>query len=355
MPDLAARGHVGVSSRAMESRGALLVTGGAGYIGSHAVLAFREAGYPVVVLDDLSTGRRAAVPGDVPFVEGDAGDAATVSAVIAAHGVAAVVHFAGSVVVPESVADPLTYYRNNSAASATLIRACIDGGVGRFVFSSTAAVYGAPEQVPVNEAAACAPLNPYGRSKLVTEWMLRDAAAAHDFRYLALRYFNVAGADPEGRTGQSTPKATHLIKVAAEATVGLRRRVTVFGADYDTPDGTCVRDYIHVSDLARAHVAALRHLEEGGGNRALNCGYGHGFSVRQVLDAMQAESGIALDVRDGPRRAGDPPTLVADPALLRTTLGWAPRHDDLGFILRTALAWERKRAGENSGFPLSRE
>ena len=329
----------------MASRSPLLVTGGAGYIGSHAVLAFRAAGYPVVVLDDLSTGRRAAVPDDVAFVEGDAGDADTARAVIAAHGVAAVVHFAGSVVVPESTVDPLTYYRNNGAASATLIRACVDGGVRRFVFSSTAAVYGAPMVIPVSEEAPTAPLNPYGSSKLVVEWMLRDAAAAHDFRYLALRYFNVAGADPEGRTGQSTPEATHLIKVAAEATVGPRNRVTVFGADYDTPDGTCVRDYIHVSDLADAHVAALRHLEEGGDNRALNCGYGHGFSVREVLDTMQAESGIALDVREGPRRAGDPPALVSDPSLMRAVLGWSPRHDDLGFILRTALAWERKWAG----------
>ena len=326
----------------MTPNGALLVTGGAGYIGSHAVLAFQEAGWPVVVLDDLSTGRRSAVPSGVAFVEGDAGDAATTGAVIAEHGVGAVVHFAGSVMVPESVADPLKYYRNNSAASASLIRACIAGGVTRFVFSSSAAVYGVPATLPVSEDAPAAPINPYGRSKLVTEWVLRDTAAAHDFRYAALRYFNVAGADPQGRAGQSTPNATHLVKVASEAAVGRRDGVTVFGGDYDTPDGTCVRDYIHVSDLAAAHVAALRDLEAGGESRVLNCGYGHGFSVREVLDTVQAEAGTALEVRRGPRRAGDPPALIADPSRLRAALRWSPRHDDLGFIVRTALAWERR-------------
>ena len=321
----------------------LLVTGGAGYVGSHAVLAFQEAGWPVVVLDDLSTGLRSAVPAGTAFVEGDAGDAATTGAVISEHGVGAVVHLAGSVVVPESVADPLKYYRNNSAVSASLIRACIDGGVTRFVFSSTAAVYGVPAAFPVSEDAPTVPVNPYGRSKLVTEWVLRDTAATHDFRYAALRYFNVVGADPQGRAGQSTRNATHLVKVASEAAVGLRDGVAVFGDDYDTPDGTCVRDYIHVSDLAAVHVAALRDLEEGGDSRVLNCGYGHGFSVREVLDTVQAEAGAPLEVRHGPRRAGDPPVLIADPSRLRATLQWSPRFDDLGFIVRSALAWERRR------------
>ena len=306
------------------------------------MLAFQEAGYPVVVLDDLSNGLRSAVPPGATFVEGDAGDAGLAGAVIAEHGVAAVVHFAGSAVVPESVADPLKYYRNNAAASANLIRACLDGGVTRFVFSSTAAVYGVPAALPVSEDAPAAPVNPYGRSKLVTEWALRDTAAAHDFRYAALRYFNVAGADPRGRAGQSGRNATHLVKVASEAAVGRRGGVTVFGDDYDTPDGTCVRDYIHVSDLAAAHVAALRDLEAGGESRVLNCGYGRGFSVREVLDAVRAEAGTALEVRVGPRRAGDPPALVADPARLRAALRWSPRHDDLAFIVRTALAWERR-------------
>ena len=323
----------------------LMVTGGAGYIGSHAVLAFQEAGYPVVVLDDLSVGRRTAVPAGTTFVEGDAGDAATTGAAIAEYGVSTVVHFAGSVVVPESVADPLKYYRNNSAVSASLVRACIDGGVTRFIFSSTSAVYGVPDVLPVSEDASAAPINPYGRSKLVTEWMLRDTAAAHDFRYAALRYFNVAGADPQGRAGHSTRNATHIVKVACEAATGRRDGVTVFGDDYDTPDGTCVRDYIHVSDLVAAHVAALRDLEAGGASRVLNCGYGRGFSVREVLDAVQAEAGRGIRIRYGPRRAGDPPALVGDPSRLRTALQWSPRHDDLGFIVRTALAWERGLQG----------
>ena len=320
----------------------LLVTGGAGYIGSHAVLAFRAAGYPVVVLDDLSAGRREAVPDDVPFVAGDVGDMALVRRLVDEHGIAAVVHFAGSVVVAESICEPLRYYRNNSAASADLIRVCVERGVGRFVFSSTAAVYGVPAVQPVGEDAATVPISPYGRSKLVTEWVLRDTAAAHDLRYVCLRYFNVAGADPWGRAGQSTTTATHLVKVAAEAATGRRDHVTVFGTDYDTPDGTCVRDYIHVSDLAAAHLVALRALENGGESRVLNCGYGHGFSVRAVLDAVEAHTGVALDIRDGPRRAGDPPELVADSARLRGELGWHPRHDDLDTVVATAIAWERQ-------------
>ena len=325
----------------MASKEPVLITGGAGYIGSHAVLAFREAGYPVVVLDHLSTGHRAAVPGDVAFVEGDISDLDTVVDILAEYRITAVVHLAASASVPESVHDPLLYYRNNSGASATLIRACVDDGVRRFIFSSTAAVYGIPREIPVSEDAPTAPINPYGSSKLVTEWTLRDAAAAHDFRYVALRYFNVAGADPKGRAGQFGRNAAHLIKVACAAAVGLRDHVTVFGTDYDTADGTCVRDYIHVSDLADIHVAALRDLEAGGGSRVFNCGYGHGFSVREVLETVRAVAGVSFDVREGPRRAGDPPALVADASRLREALRWSPRHDDLDFIVRTALSWER--------------
>ena len=329
------------------SKEPVLITGGAGYIGSHVVLAFRGAGYPVVVLDDLSAGRRAAVPDEAAFIEGDAGDLDTVGAVLAEHRVAAVVHLAASISVPESMRDPLRYYRNNSGASAALIRACVADGVERFIFSSTAAVYGAPRVIPVAEDAPTAPVNPYGSSKLVTEWTLRDTAAAHDFRYVALRYFNVAGADPGGRAGQSAPESEHLITVACRAVAGQERRpVTVFGTDYDTKDGTCVRDYVHVSDIADAHVAALRALEEGGGCRVLNCGYGRGFSVREVLETVAAEAGVSLDVREGPRRAGDPPVLVADVSRLRAERRWSPRHDDLAVIVRTALSWERERERE---------
>ena len=331
----------------MTSRDPVLITGGAGYIGSHTVLAFREAGYPVVVLDDLSTGLRAAVPDDIAFVEGDAGDLDAVGGVIAEHRITTVVHLAGSTRVPESVVDPLRYYHNNSTGSANLIRACVGGGVRRFIFSSSAAVYGIPGAAAVPEDAPTVPINPYGSSKLVTEWVLRDAAAAHDFRYIALRYFNVAGADPEGRTGQSSRNSTHLIKVACEAVVGLREHVTIFGTDYDTADGTGVRDYIHVSDLADAHVAASRSLEEDGGNCVLNCGYNRGFSVREVLQAMQAvNGGASFDIREGSRRAGDPPMLVADASQIRKKLEWSPRFDDLGFIVRTAISWERKLASK---------
>ena len=326
----------------MTPTGSLLITGGAGYVGSHIVLAFRDAGYRVVVLDDLSTGRRSAVPREVPFIEGDAGNPGTVGAIIAEHGVTAVVHLAGSIAVPESIVDPLKYYRNNTLVSATLLEACIAGGVGRFVFASSAGVYGGvPSAAAVSEEAPAAPAHPYGRSKLMTERMLHDTAAAHDFRYAALRYGNVAGADPQGRAGPSGRGAAHLVKVACEAAAGARDAVTVFGTDYDTPDGTCVRDYIHVSDLADIHLAILRALESGAPSRVLNCGYGRGHSVRSVLDAVRREAGVDFDIRDGPRRPGDPPVLICDPSRLRASVDWAPRYDDLGLIVRSAMAWEK--------------
>jgi UDP-glucose 4-epimerase len=320
----------------------ILVTGGAGYIGSHAVLAFREAGYGVTVVDDLSTGRREAVPEGVPFVEGDAGDEALIQELIETQQVSSVVHFAGSLVVPESVKRPLTYYRNNTVVSRNLLDACLTARVRHFIFSSTAAVYGIAERLPVTEDSAPNPINPYGRSKLMTEWILADTSQAHDLSFVALRYFNVAGADPRGRAGQSTRKASQLIKVACEAAVGLRDGITVFGDDYETPDGTCIRDYIHVSDLANAHVAALRHLEAGGGSRVLNCGYGHGISVRQVLETVQEVSGRALAIRSGPRRPGDPPSVFADVSRIREVLTWRPAHDDLREIVASALNWEEK-------------
>ena len=325
----------------MIENGAVLVTGGAGYIGSHAVLAFCEAGYPVVVLDNLSTGVRENLPGAVPFVHGDVADMDLVETVLRKHGVWHILHFAGSIVVPESVADPLSYYRNNTAASRNLLVA-VRSGVRNFIFSSTAAVYGEPKAVPVREDAPLEPANPYGRSKLMTEWMLRDVAAAHGLRYVALRYFNVAGADPLGRTGQSTPRATHLIKVACEAAVGARSCIQVFGDDYPTADGTCIRDYIHVADLAAAHVCALRHLTAGGDNLVLNCGYGHGFSVREVLETVQRVAGRHLDIREAPRRPGDPARIVSDPGLIRRTFPWQPQYDDLEVIVRSALGWEKK-------------
>lgn len=319
----------------------VLVTGGAGYIGSHMVLELLYAGESVVVIDNLSTGFRWAVPDAARLVEGDIGDDALLKAVFRDHAVDTVIHFAGSIIVPESVEQPLSYYHNNTAKSRTLIARCVAAGVNRFIFSSTAAVYGMAEQIPVPEDAPTVPISPYGSSKLMTEWMLRDTAAAHDFRYVALRYFNVSGADPKGRAGQSTPQATHLIKVACETASGKRSHMQIFGRDYDTPDGTCIRDYIHVSDLASAHARALDHLRGGGRSAILNCGYGHGASVLDVIAAVERVAGRELDVRDAPRRPGDPPALVAGAARIRDCLDWQPRYDDLDLIVRHALGWER--------------
>jgi UDP-glucose 4-epimerase len=327
-----------------------LITGGAGYIGSHAVMAFRDAGLPVVVLDNLTTGRRYRLPADIPFVEGDAGDAELAGDIIRSHRIATVVHFAGSIVVPESVTDPLKYYRNNTCTSRNLIEASVAGGVRRFVFSSTAAVYGMPEQVPISEDAPTVPINPYGASKLMTEWMLRDTAAAADFNFVALRYFNVAGADPQGRSGQATKNATHVIEVAGQAALGLRDGFEIFGDDYDTPDGTCVRDYIHVSDLAEAHLLAVRYLEGGGRSATLNLGNERGFSVREVAEAMRKVSGRDFPVRIGPRRPGDPACLVSSAARARDLLGWRPSRTELETQIADAWNWHQKeRKGGSRG------
>ncbi len=320
----------------------VLVTGGCGYIGSHAVLALRDAGWPVVVIDNLTTGFRWALADDVPLEEGDVGDAAFVETVLRKHGIGAIMHFAGSIIVPESVEDPLKYYRNNTANSRTLIEAAVKCGVRHFIFSSTAATYGIPDAVPVREDGPKLPINPYGMSKLMTEHMLADVAAAHPMNYCALRYFNVAGADPLGRTGQSTAGATHLIKVAVEAALGKRPSVAVFGTDYDTPDGTGVRDYIHVSDLAQAHVLALQKLtEEPSRSHVMNCGYSNGYSVQQVLDAVDRVTNMKLTRIIEGRRAGDPDALIADNSLIKATLPWVPQHDDLDQIVTHALNWER--------------
>jgi UDP-glucose 4-epimerase len=321
----------------------VLVTGGAGYIGSHAVLALKDAGWPVAVIDNLSNGTRSVVPDDVPFFEGNIADRALVDRIFAEQKVGAVMHFAGSIVVPESVEKPLDYYANNTLASHALMSAAVAAGVKHILFSSTAAVYGAPESVPIDEKDPKLPINPYGASKLMTERMLEDAAAAYPFNYGALRYFNVAGADPEGRTGQIGKGSTHLIKIAAEAAVGKRGHVAVFGTDYPTPDGTCIRDYIHVSDLAAAHVAALQWLtEHPDENLAINCGYGKGLSVLEVLDAVDRHTNMPVKrVLEG-RRAGDPPELVAGNARLLETLDWRPAYADIDRIVGDALAWERK-------------
>jgi len=317
-----------------------LVTGGAGYIGSHMTLELLDAGHSVVVLDDLSTGRAAAVPDAATFVRGDVADQALLRRLLEDTGVEAILHFAGSIVVPESVANPLAYYLNNTVKSRALIETAVATGVRHFVFSSTAAVYGTPGDAPVAETAPLKPLSPYGNSKLMTEVMLADAARAHALSYVVLRYFNVAGADPMGRSGQSTPRATHLIKVACEAALGKRSHLDVYGTDYPTPDGTCVRDYIQVSDLARAHSAALAYLAAGGASDTFNCGYGRGFSVLEVVEAVKRAAGRTFDVRLGARRPGDPAQIVAASEKIRRTLGWIPVHADLDVIVRQALKWE---------------
>jgi UDP-glucose 4-epimerase len=325
----------------------VLVTGGAGYIGSHAVLALLDAGWPVAVIDNLVTGFRFAVPDGVPFYQGDIADADLLAQIFEQQGIGqgrgAIMHFAGSVVVPESVADPLKYYHNNTANSRSLIDAAVQAGVPHMIFSSTAATYGVPEVAAVREDTPQRPINPYGWSKLMTEQMLADVTAAHPLNACVLRYFNVAGADPQGRSGQSTAGATHLIKVAVEAALGRRGAVSVFGTDYATPDGTGVRDYIHVSDLAQAHVLALQALlADPARSLTMNCGYGRGFSVLEVLDAVDRVTGGRITRQLEPRRAGDPDSLISDPARIKATLPWTPRHDDLDQIVGHALTWERK-------------
>lgn len=329
--------------RTMTTKIPVLVTGGAGYIGSHAVLALKDAGWPVCVIDNLTTGFRFAIPDGVPLYEGDIEDTALLSRIFSEQGIKAVMHFAGSIIVPESVENPLKYYHNNTAKSRALIGAAIDAGVPHFIFSSTAATYGIPEVSPVTEDSPRSPINPYGMSKLMTEIMLADVAKAHPFNFCALRYFNVAGADPQARTGQSTAGATHLIKVAVEAALGKRSHVGVFGTDFDTPDGTGVRDYIHVSDLANAHVLALEALiQNPSQSLTMNCGYGRGFSVLEVLDAVDRVTNQKIDRRMEGRRAGDPDSLISDNRRIKATLPWVPRYADLPTIVEHALAWERK-------------
>ena len=332
----------------------ILITGGAGYIGSHAVLACLDAGYRVAVIDNLVTGFRWAVDKRAVFVKGSVEDEALVRPLLREHNVTAIMHFAGSIIVPESVEDPLKYYRNNTVASRSLLESAVACGVKHFIFSSTAATYGVPERIPAEEGDRKQPINPYGMSKLMTEQMLADVAAAHPLNFCALRYFNVAGADPQGRTGQSTAGATHLIKVAVQAVLGKRDRVDIFGTDFTTPDGTGVRDYIHVSDLAEAHVAALAALiAEPERSHTLNCGYGHGYSVLEVLDAVERASNVKIKRVMGPRRAGDPDMLVANNAAILATLPWAPKRDNLQQIVVDALNWERKLGELRAEPPIS--
>jgi UDP-glucose 4-epimerase len=330
----------------------VLVTGGAGYIGSHMVLELVDAGEGVVVLDNLSTGFRWAIPEQASLVVGDTGDQTLVSRLIRQHRIEAIIHFAASVVVPDSIRDPLGYYLNNTANSRALIECAISHGVQNFIFSSTAAVYGNPTESPVSEDALPQPISPYGWSKLMSEIMLRDAAKAHGLNYVILRYFNVAGADPRCRTGQSSVGATHLIKVAVETALGLRPQLEVFGLDYPTPDGSCIRDYIHVSDLTRAHSDALRQLRSGGSSQTLNCGYGHGFSVLEVIETVKRVSGVDFKVENAARREGDPARIIANSQRARTAIGWEPSYDNLATIVTHALAWERdliRRRAERSG------
>ncbi|MBN9335443.1 UDP-glucose 4-epimerase GalE [Devosia sp.] len=319
----------------------VLVTGGAGYIGSHMVLSLADAGQDVVVLDNLVTGFDWAIDGRATFVQGNAGDIDFVVSLIEKYRITEIIHFAGSIVVPESVTNPLKYYANNTSTSRNLIEAAVKGGVKHFIFSSTAAVYGMTGLAPVVEDTPLHPMSPYGRSKLMTEWMLADVAAAHPMTYGVLRYFNVAGADPQKRSGQSTPLATHLIKVACQTALGQREKMDIFGTDYETPDGTCVRDYIHVTDLIAAHALLLNHLRKGGESTTLNCAYGRGYSVREVVETVRKVSGVNFRADEGPRRAGDPASITATGQKVRALLGWKPQHDDLNEIVETAYAWER--------------
>jgi UDP-glucose 4-epimerase len=324
----------------------ILVTGGAGYIGSHMVHELVDAGEPAVVLDNLSTGFRFLIPSSVPFVAGSTGDRDLVAQTVARYGVTAIIHFAASIVVPESVADPLGYYRNNTMNTCALLDAAIKSGVRQFIFSSTAAVYGTGEQTPMREDAPTLPISPYGTSKLMSEIMLHDAGKAHGLRFVILRYFNVAGADPKLRTGQSTAGATHLIKVACETALGKRAKIDIYGTDYPTPDGTCVRDYIHVSDLARAHSAALGYLRRGGASATFNCGYGRGASVLEVIDSVRRASGRDFPVEISGRRAGDPAAVVANVDRIRSTLDWRPQFQNLDTVVAHAFAWERRLPGK---------
>lgn len=327
----------------------VLVTGGAGYIGSHMVLALTDAHEKVVVLDNLSTGFEWAIAPQAKLVKGDIGDEDAVGKIIKDYGIEAIVHFAGSIVVPDSVSDPLGYYHNNTVKSRALMAAAVKSGVKKFIFSSTAAVYGNPETTPVFETARPAPISPYGTSKLMTEWMLHDSHIAYGLNYVALRYFNVAGADPKGRSGQSTPRATHLIKVACQTALGQRDSMDVFGTNYPTPDGTCLRDYIHVSDLIAAHMDALAYLRKGGASGIFNCGYGKGYSVLEVIKAVEKAHGGAVNHKLVPRRAGDPAGIVAGADRVRDVLGWEPKYTDLDFIVRSALDWEKHLARRNAG------
>jgi UDP-glucose 4-epimerase len=324
----------------------ILVTGGAGYIGSHMVHELVDAGESVVVLDNLSTGFRFLLPTSVPFVAGSTGDRELVAKTIRENRIDAIIHFAASIVVPDSVSDPLGYYRNNTMNTCNLLQTAVENGVGKFIFSSTAAVYGNASDAAVREDGPTVPISPYGTSKLMSEIMLHDTAKAHDLRFVVLRYFNVAGADPRGRTGQSTPAATHVIKVACETALGKRAKMTLFGTDYPTPDGTCIRDYIHVSDLAKAHSAALAYLRRGGTSATFNCGYGRGASVLEVIDAVRRACGHDFPVEIGDRRPGDPASLVADVDRIRRTLDWHPQFQDLNTVVSHAFAWEKRLPGK---------